>query len=435
MAQPEQRKVVFFDLDNTLFDCHHALRCATSALQSNFAVLAGITTKELIRTCKALFHRDMYFDLEEEAATPTQMHVDRIERFFSELCLPKPSLQQIKIFCDKYKQVYQSNRRATQGSIHAIVRLRENGYEIGSISARQPREREELAKSLGVRHLIDRFATSIPAQDSHLDHLMIQLSNLGLADTSNTTFIVGDLANFSIQNATKNKITTIVYSPISDRPECSQREEGVIVIRHMSNVLNHLRISTSHFKPSFTLHQGQLAIQGIGLDVVAEPGDGLHLPRDTVRCLARNMAIVLTQISEKIYVAAMTCLADMIHTITSAATSTGKANIRILIPNQVLARPTARSAACRVIDREHSICVELEKLLLDTDVENESVARSVAIQMQQHCNELMRNNPRAAVGCLRSAIIRVAEVAGIREHIIISGDYIDPWIGSKVKSK
>jgi len=44
----KREKVVLFDLDNTLFDHHHSMQCAISAVQSGFANLTKMKPEDLI---------------------------------------------------------------------------------------------------------------------------------------------------------------------------------------------------------------------------------------------------------------------------------------------------------------------------------------------------------------------------------------------------
>lgn len=50
-------KVVLFDLDNTLFDHCHSLRCAVLAVQQRFASLKGYELGDLITNYNAALQR------------------------------------------------------------------------------------------------------------------------------------------------------------------------------------------------------------------------------------------------------------------------------------------------------------------------------------------------------------------------------------------
>jgi FMN phosphatase YigB (HAD superfamily) len=54
---PTQIDVVFFDLDGTLFDHGHSLRCAMSAAHTKYPALAGRTVEELMDKYSVTFQQ------------------------------------------------------------------------------------------------------------------------------------------------------------------------------------------------------------------------------------------------------------------------------------------------------------------------------------------------------------------------------------------
>ncbi|KAM0254423.1 hypothetical protein ACHAQJ_006827 [Trichoderma viride] len=62
--EPTRIKVVFFDLDGTLFDHYHSLRLAISAVQRKYTGLAGKNVEELIDKYNVALQRvyDAYLD-------------------------------------------------------------------------------------------------------------------------------------------------------------------------------------------------------------------------------------------------------------------------------------------------------------------------------------------------------------------------------------
>ncbi|KAL6837386.1 hypothetical protein V8C40DRAFT_229824 [Trichoderma camerunense] len=56
--------------------------------------------------------------------------------------------------------------------------------------------------------------------------------------------------------------------------------------------------------------------------------------------------------------------------------------------------------------------------------ENEAVFREIASHLQGRCNHLMRDYPRATLRHLRSALVTLAEQAGIRQNTVVTGEQI-----------
>jgi phosphoglycolate phosphatase-like HAD superfamily hydrolase len=111
--EPTRIRVVFFDLDGTLFDHYHSLRLATSAIQTKYTGLAGENLEELIDQYNIALQQ-AYNDYLDKVITYEEADVRKIHLFFAALGLPEPSLNEVREFHDAYKAVYRANRRATQ---------------------------------------------------------------------------------------------------------------------------------------------------------------------------------------------------------------------------------------------------------------------------------------------------------------------------------
>lgn len=157
--EPTLTKVVFFDLDGTLFDHYHSLRMAISAVQRKYTGLAGKNVEELINQCNIALQQayDSYLD---KVITYEEADIQKIHLFFAALGLSEPSLEEVKEFRAAYKAVYRENRRATPGSIEALTRLREHGYRIAIVTNRQLEGQAAKAKAIGIFHLTDRIIIS-----------------------------------------------------------------------------------------------------------------------------------------------------------------------------------------------------------------------------------------------------------------------------------
>jgi FMN phosphatase YigB (HAD superfamily) len=53
MDSAKTAKVALFDLDNTLFDHYHSMRCAIAEVQQNYAALAGQRLDDLVEKYNA----------------------------------------------------------------------------------------------------------------------------------------------------------------------------------------------------------------------------------------------------------------------------------------------------------------------------------------------------------------------------------------------
>jgi hypothetical protein len=85
---------------------------------------------------------------------------------------------------------------------------------------------------------------------------------------------------------------------------------------------------------------------------------------------------------------------------------------------------TSIARKCHFTTRDRSICAEYTRLSLTADLENEATLGDMAVLLQSHYDNLMRNYPRAAVRDLRSAML-MAEKASIKHDIVIRGPGVD----------
>lgn len=70
-------------------------------------------------------------------------------------------------------------------------------------------------------------------------------------------------------------------------------------------------IVSRRFERRFTSAPGQLVIEGIGIDLVTEPGHYLQVFKEVVQFLAEKMGLVLAGASKKHHIPVMTLIEGM----------------------------------------------------------------------------------------------------------------------------
>jgi putative hydrolase of the HAD superfamily len=417
-------KVVFFDLDGTLFDHYHSLRLAISALQKKYTVLAEKNIEELVDQYNVALQRayDAYLD---KVITYEEADIRKIHLFFASLGLPEPSLDEVQEFRDAYKAVYRENRRATPGSIEALVRLREHGYRIAIITNGQVEDQAAKAKAIGILHLTDRIITSEETGYRKPDRRIFQYAIEQLGASLDTTCMVGDSADSDIKGALDAQLAVIMYSPTAQNHQRLLFGQQIPVIRHMAQLPGHFGIASHRFEPRFASAPGQLVIEGIGIDLVTEPRHYLQVSKEGVQFLAEKMGMVLDCAAKKRYIPGMSHIESMIRAIANAAGPIDEEMIQISFPGRELGETITDKPDCHITDRGHSMRAEYVRIALDTVSENEAALREVTSLLQGHCNDLMRDCSRAAIRQLRCAMLILAEQAGIRQNTTVTGEQID----------
>lgn len=430
--------MMLFDLDNCLFDHIFSLRCADSALKRYISCHTGLDSQALVYACKLLFQKEMSFYMDEGAALQRAC-IGQTEQIFIEHGLPMPDRKDVETLYGLYKEAYCNNRRAAPGAIQTMARLRDDGYQIASMSSHELEQQEKMANMLGFRHLIDHMLCLDMAIRSGEDDEMLEYAIKQMDHPGHTVVVVRHSLGACKAGAaaTKSGMRVMVNTSVAQKSECRWLDESPAIVHRLDQLLDRLQIKTRRFTPTISCKRGRVILEGLGLDLVTERRAGFYVSNKTARLLVEKMGAVLLHISRRLHVEALVELVEMMRLIASTGAPSGGAEISIFVPGQDQINDKTLNEStppCMVVEKRHSIMAELSRLTLDTDGRTDAVIRATAKYLQLHCNDLMREHPRQAIGRLRSAIITIAEAAGIREHLCISGANIEPWIGSKARS-
>ncbi|RGP71348.1 had-superfamily subfamily variant 1 [Fusarium sporotrichioides] len=236
-----QTKVIFFDLDGTLFDHYHSLRLAMNAIQEKYSGLAE-NVEELIRLYNTALQQ-AYDDYLDKVTTYEEADIRKIHLFFAAVDLPEPSLDEVYEFRDAYKAVYRANRRATPGSIETLAWLREHGYRIAIITNGQIEDQTAKAEAIGILHLIKRIVTSEEAGHRKPEPRIFQYAIEQLGAFLHTTYMIGDSADSYIKGTLDAQLAAIMYSPTAEDSQRLLFGQKIPDIRHMNQLLDYLGIS------------------------------------------------------------------------------------------------------------------------------------------------------------------------------------------------
>ncbi|KAK8128958.1 hypothetical protein PG984_010066 [Apiospora sp. TS-2023a] len=241
MGEPSTPKAIVFDLDNTLFDHHHSLRCAISAVQSRYPALARKTPDELIGKYDAALQR-AYDSYIRKEISYEQADENKVKEFFAAVGLAEPGLTEIKEFRAIYKRAYREALRATPGSIETLSRLRERGYLLAILTNGRTEDQMEKADSIGVRHLVHHLITSEEAGCAKPDPRIFHLVLDRLGTSADATYMVGDSPSSDIKGALDAGMSPILYCPSARDSQLSLFVENVLVVHHISQLLEHFGI-------------------------------------------------------------------------------------------------------------------------------------------------------------------------------------------------
>ncbi|KAF5621680.1 hypothetical protein F25303_12243 [Fusarium sp. NRRL 25303] len=212
-SQPP-RTMVFFDLDNTLFDHQQSLYSAMSAVRSEFPLLREIPLDMLADKYNEALNLVYNKYLRNEIAHEDQ-DSEKVKLFFKSLELEEPDSGCIARFRGVYKTIYRAKRSAMSGSIQTLRSFRKNGYRTAIITNGPTESQIEKAKAIGVFDLVECVITSQEAGHPKPDVRIFQHALEKLKVKPDNAYMVGDSAEADIKGALDAKITPILYSPAS----------------------------------------------------------------------------------------------------------------------------------------------------------------------------------------------------------------------------
>ncbi|KAF5571055.1 hypothetical protein FPHYL_714 [Fusarium phyllophilum] len=214
VSQP-LRTMVFFDLDNTLFDHQKSLDTAMAFVRTKFPLLRHTSLDVL--TEKYNIALNLVYDkyLRNEIAHQDQ-DAEKVKLFFNSLDLEEPDSDCIAHFRSVYKMGYRMNRSAMPGSIQTLRSLRQNGYRTAIITNGPTESQVEKARDIGVFDLVDCVITSEEAGHPKPDVRIFQYALEKLDVEADNAYMVGDSVKADVKGALDAKITPILYSPSSN---------------------------------------------------------------------------------------------------------------------------------------------------------------------------------------------------------------------------
>ncbi|MCC6868440.1 MAG: HAD family hydrolase [Burkholderiales bacterium] len=148
-------RAVFFDLDDTLVDHHHAAQAALAGVRERFAALHAVGAEALAAEHQHVLE-DLHHDVAIGVRTAGEARIERYRRLFA---FAGADARHAAAAAELHRRVYQANRRAVDGALDLVVRLRER-LRIVVVTNNTVAEQEEKLTSFGFASHVDALVTS-----------------------------------------------------------------------------------------------------------------------------------------------------------------------------------------------------------------------------------------------------------------------------------
>lgn len=191
---------VLFDLDDTLFDHHHATRCATTALREIEPAFSAWSPEELRRR-----HSDV-LELVHKEVVAGRLAIDdarreRFRRLLTDAGGEALAIQRAPAIAGLYRQQYERNWRPVDGAIALMAALKERGVKIAIVTNNLTVEQAAKLRHCALESLVDALITSEAVGVPKPQPAIFQsaLTAVGLAE--HDTVMVGDAWDTDIAGA------------------------------------------------------------------------------------------------------------------------------------------------------------------------------------------------------------------------------------------
>jgi putative hydrolase of the HAD superfamily len=227
-------KIVFFDVDDTLYDHRYHIQKAITSLREEYAFLQGHSVEYLI----SLSHRfleEVHVSLLRGELSYEESRKLRWEKFTAALDHPTSNAMEI---ADFYSGKYFASERAVPGSIELLKKLKEH-YRLGVISNNLFSEQTKKMQRIGIIDYFDTIAISEEVGFAKPDPRIFEVALERARVAASEAVLIGDSWTNDILGALNAGIRPIwfnrlgVISPNPQITEISSLEPAEDILAHI----------------------------------------------------------------------------------------------------------------------------------------------------------------------------------------------------------
>lgn len=205
-------KVVFFDIDETLFNYRHASGAGIEAAHAHFIDHGPLdfvksAWRKAVNTAQDRVIRDESQPLEAQRAILTKYGEER------GLGYNYPVTGYVIDFCDIYRTNFRDNRRASEGAIELLTKLKDKGWRIVIVTNGDKEQEQEKARAIDVFRFADRFVAADDGEGTKPDPRIFEFAAEEFGIEPEEAFVVGQSLENDIKGAVRAGAAAILYRP------------------------------------------------------------------------------------------------------------------------------------------------------------------------------------------------------------------------------
>ena len=214
MASPIE--MVWFDLDDTLYDHFYSVARAMERIRAEYPAFARHEARELAVLYNQALN-EVYLEYLRGNIDFAEMRRRKLHRFFRAAGVLEPGAPDNAEFHRVYDEAYCVERRATPGSIEAVRQVQERGMGVAVLTNGTQRVQEEKLRIIGFASLLPCLLTSDKAGATKPESEIFQWALRQTKRAAHRVLMIGDNLQNDVEGALRAGIRAAHYSPSSTK--------------------------------------------------------------------------------------------------------------------------------------------------------------------------------------------------------------------------
>lgn len=229
--------MVWFDLDDTLYDHSYAVVCAMERIRVQYPVFSRYEPRELMVLYNQALNA-VYPDFLRGNIDLSAMRLRVIEGFYRGVGICIQEAPDRMEFRRIYSEAYGSGQRATPRSIEAVDLLMRRGMAVAVLTNGKQAAQEDKLRAIGFESLVPSLLTSERAGKSKPDPGIFEWALAQTGRRARDVLMIGDSLENDVEPALGVGICAVHYSPSAQTREVATPHGPAPVISEWGQLAN-----------------------------------------------------------------------------------------------------------------------------------------------------------------------------------------------------
>jgi HAD superfamily hydrolase (TIGR01549 family) len=229
--------MVWFDLDDTLYEHSYAVVCAMERIRVQYPVFSRYEPRDMMIVYNQALNA-VHPDFLRGTIDLSEMRLRVIERFYRGVGIGTRDAPDRMEFRRIYEEAYGSGRRATPGSIEAVEHLKQQGMAVAVLTNGKQAAQEDKLRAIGFESLVPSLLTSERAGKSKPDPGIFAWALAQTGRQARDVLMIGDSLENDVEPALGVGIGAVHYSPSAQTREVATQHGPAPVMSEWGQLAN-----------------------------------------------------------------------------------------------------------------------------------------------------------------------------------------------------